>query len=70
MSTSDTQHPSLGLPRMVSIQQAADAPGVSHWTISDWIRRGRLPAYKVGERRVMLLGVDVEAMVRPVEVNR
>lgn len=66
-----TQHQpvDLGLPQTMTVQQAADALGVSHHTITSWIRKGTLPAYKVGDRRVMLLGVDVEAMIRPRPVS-
>lgn len=62
--------PNLDLPRMLTVRQAGDVLGLSHWTIQSWIRQGKLPAYKVGDRRVMVLGVDVEAMIQPIEVKR
>lgn len=44
----------------VGIKEAANALGLSHWTIRQWIRHGRLPAVRLGRRR----------MIEPAELQR
>jgi excisionase family DNA binding protein len=62
------------LPRLLTIQQAADYVGVSHWTIRSWLDRGvlaavRLPAIRAGlDGR--LIRVELAALDRLIEQSR
>jgi excisionase family DNA binding protein len=39
--------------RFYSVDEAAKALTLSHWTIRAWIRDGRLRSAKIGDRRVI-----------------
>ena len=49
------QHPVAGAAKatVLTPAQAAQAIGVSLWTLKDWIRRGHLPAGRSGHRRLI-----------------
>lgn len=53
----------------LSVVEAASLLRVAPSTIRRWIREGRLPASRVGQRRVALRLADVEGMVRPAAVG-
>lgn len=38
--------PTSEASRTLTIQQAADEAGVSHWTVRNWIKAAVLPAYR------------------------
>ncbi len=61
-------HPCAGLPENITRTQAARAAAVSDYTISDWIKQGRLPAWRVGKRYVIRRD-DLAALLNPVEPN-
>lgn len=50
----------------VTVAQAADLLQVNQSTIRRWIREGKLPAYRVGERRLALNVADLDRVVSPV----
>lgn len=54
----------------VSVPEAAKTLHVSPSTIWRWIDRGRLPAYRVGQRRIRLKKSDVEGCIMPVTPTR
>lgn len=57
----------------LSVGEAAERLGVSGSTIWRWVGQGRLPAYRVGPRRLKLKVADVAAAVvpaRPAEDRR
>lgn len=39
--------------RVYSVDEAAEALRLSHWTIRSWIRSGKLRSSRVGARRVI-----------------
>ena len=47
-----TPETSTALPAVMTVQQAADAAGLSHKTIRNWVTAGRLQAYRVGPRAI------------------
>ncbi|MDQ4112033.1 MAG: helix-turn-helix domain-containing protein [Actinomycetota bacterium] len=51
-----------------SLAEAAQVLGVTDRTIRNYIARGRLPAYRVGDRLVRVMRADVEALFRPIPV--
>ena len=51
----------------VTIQEAATLLRVSSSTVWRWLRAGRFPAYRVGERRVWLNRADLASLVKPTE---
>jgi len=53
----------------LSVTEAASQLHVNKSTIWRWIDSGRLPAYRVGQRRVLLRKVDVENLVVPARGN-
>lgn len=50
----------------LGLREAAELTGLSHWTLRQYIRQGRLPAVRIG-RRVLL---EPEALQRLVEAGR
>lgn len=54
----------------VTVAQAADLLHVNQSTIRRWIREGKLPAYRVGERRLALRVADLDRVVSPVREVR
>lgn len=53
------------LETYLTVAEAADALHVAQSTIRRWIREGRLPAYRIGPRRVALREQDVAGLVEP-----
>lgn len=53
----------------LTVAEAASQLHVNKSTIWRWIDSGRLPAYRVGQRRVLLSKVDVEKLVVPARGN-
>jgi excisionase family DNA binding protein len=47
----------------IGIREAANALGLSHWTIRQWIRQGRLRAVRLGRRR-MIEPAELERLMR------
>lgn len=50
----------------VTVAEAADLLHVNQSTIRRWIREGKLPAYRIGERRLALRVADLDQVVSPV----
>ncbi len=50
----------------VTVAQAAKQLGVSQQTIWRWIEQGKLPAYRVGEKRVRIKNADLGRVITPV----
>lgn len=51
----------------VSVPQAAGLLHVSQATIWRWVEAGRLPAYRIGPRRIRIKRRDLETVVSPVK---
>jgi len=49
----------------LSVAEAAARLKVNKSTVWRWIDSGRLPAYRIGERRVRLKKTDVEGLIMP-----
>jgi len=47
----------------MGLRQAAEAVGLSHWTLRAWIRQGKVAAVRLG-RRVMIEPGELERMVQ------
>ena len=47
-----------------SIKEAADLLGMSRATLSKWIKRGELPAARIGHKTVRIMGSDIVAWLR------
>ncbi len=39
------------MERLITIKEASERLGVSRWTITQWIKRGDLPAIRIGGKR-------------------
>src|SRR5919197_5078158 len=50
---------------LLSVSQAAQRLGVSPSTIWRWIEAGRLPAYRIGPKKIRVRREDLEQMVQP-----
>jgi len=50
----------------VTVDQAAALLDVDRSTVRRWIGRGRLPAYRIGERHVRLKRSDLDRVVTPI----
>lgn len=50
----------------VTVSEAADILKVATSTIRRWIREERVPAYRLGQRRVLLKRGDLETLIEPV----
>ena len=53
-----------GLPRLITLQQAADSTQLSARTLRRYIAEGRLTAYRAG-RAIRLKPEDVDALFTP-----
>ena len=53
-----------GLPRLITLQQAADSTQLSARTLRRYIAEGRLTAYRAG-RTIRLKPEDVDALFTP-----
>lgn len=51
---------------LITIEQAAAYLGVTDRSIRNYISRGQLRAYRVGDRLVRVDARDVDAMLRPI----
>lgn len=52
-------------PRIfLTIEDAAQLVGLSHWTIRMWLRTGKLPKYKSGTRTLVREG-ELLALIKP-----
>lgn len=49
----------------VTIAEAADIVGVARSTIRRWIREERIPAYRLGDRRITLKRDDLRRLYSP-----
>ena len=59
--------PPTAQPRWRSLSEASDyAGGIPISTLRDWIRRGILPAYRVGPRQLQVDLNDLDALRRRV----
>jgi len=52
-----------------TVPEAAEMLSVSPSTIWRWIKSGKLPAYRVGERSIRIKRVDLEGMISPVSTS-
>ena len=53
-----------GVGPVVGLREAADHVGMSLYTLRDWIKAGKVPAYRLGQRwRVRI--ADLEALLVP-----
>jgi excisionase family DNA binding protein len=59
-----TRHPTE--PRFVSFKEACDYAGIPKGTMRDWVRRGLLPAYRIGPRLLQIDLNDIDRMRRRV----
>lgn len=50
----------------VTVAEAADLLGVAQSTIRRWIREERIPAYRLGDRRILLRHHDLEGLAVPI----
>lgn len=50
----------------VTVAEAADLLGVAQSTIRRWIRGERMPAYRLGDRRILLRRHDLEGLAVPI----
>jgi len=65
MSSEPVTHPVIvpaELPRYVSTTAAAKIVGMNSATVREWIRLGRLPAYRVGGRVTRIAVADLLGM--------
>ena len=62
---SETTATPAGLPRYVLTTAAAKLVGMNSATIREWIRTGRLPAYRVGGRVTRIAVADLMALFTP-----
>jgi excisionase family DNA binding protein len=53
-------------PRWASFSAAAEYAGIPAKTLRDWVRKGRIPAYRIGPRLLQIDLDDVDAMRRRV----
>ena len=51
------------LPQLAGLAEAAEALGLSTWTLRKWARDGRLPTIRLGRRRLVEVAV-IERLVR------
>ena len=51
--------------RTITLEDAANACGVSNLTIRRWITEGRLRAYRLGPRLIRVETEDINAMFEP-----
>jgi excisionase family DNA binding protein len=51
--------------RDYSVGQAASLLGVSPSTVWRWIEAKKLPAYRIGPRRIRIREADLQALIRP-----
>jgi excisionase family DNA binding protein len=69
MTTDETIEPGGGpSPQLYTAEQAAQRLKVSVSTIWRWIAARRLPAYRIGPRRIRIKPEDLEALIRPANV--
>lgn len=54
----------------MTVAEAAETLHVAQSTIRRWIREGRLPAYRIGQRRVAIREQDIARMIEPVQVGK
>ncbi len=57
-----TRKDAQAVDQRLTIAQAADRLGVSHWTIRNRIADGTLTAQRVGPRLIRVLASDVDAL--------
>lgn len=57
------------LPVDLNRAQAAEYKGVSERTIDRWIRRGILPARRVGTNRIRIRRADLDAVDQPINLD-
>jgi excisionase family DNA binding protein len=50
----------------VTVAEAAELLGVAQSTIRRWIREERVPAYRLGDRRILLRRHDLEGLAVPI----
>ncbi|MBI2909033.1 MAG: excisionase family DNA-binding protein [Chloroflexi bacterium] len=54
----------------VTIARAAEQLKVSRSTLWRWIKTGELPAYRLGQRRVLIKEDDLRGLIAPVESRK
>lgn len=59
MTRNDVQH-------YLSPAEVAEAHGISERTIRRWIAEGRVPAYRIGKRRIGIKPEDSNALAEPI----
>jgi excisionase family DNA binding protein len=55
--------------RLLSVSEAAQKLGVSPSTVWRWIDAQRLPALRIGVRKIRIRDTDVEAMIAPARAS-
>ena len=60
----------LDLPARLSLQQAADAFGVSTKSIRRWVADGRIKAYRIGSRTIRVDRDSLLALQKPMGAGR
>jgi excisionase family DNA binding protein len=58
------KHSKIFDDQTLTVAQTAPVAHVTERTVRRWIADGRLPAYKVGPRRILIKRSDLEALVR------
>lgn len=53
----------------LTVEDAAQLVGLSHWTLRCWLRLGRLTKYRSGRRRTMISRVELLELLKPVKVR-
>lgn len=65
------EHSRTGAPELLSVDQAASFLGVHAQTVRNYIRAGKLPAYRLaGERFIRVLRRDLLALLEPVAADQ
>lgn len=60
----------MTLPRDLSIQEAAQARGVTTKTVRRWIAQGLVPAYRVGPKLIRIRQDDLDNLGRRIPSAR
>lgn len=53
-----------GPPRLLTVEEVAERLKMAPFTVRKWVRLGRLPALRLGDRRIRFMPEAVERWVR------